>query len=144
MENFYVSVEGDRERKRKDLATGWTTWAQFPAGAMLGFFLFPSAFRPALMPTHPLIQLVNGYRGLSVSETDLSPPSSAEVNNSCSYTSTSQYVFMEWCLIKQRIRFYGVCLVKHRDKFTFTFTFRSMTAITERERSGRGLFVGSM
>jgi hypothetical protein len=41
------------------------------------------------------------------------PPASAEVN-AWSYTSTPQYVFMAWCL------------VKHRDNFTFTFTFFSL------------------
>jgi hypothetical protein len=35
-------------------------------------------------------------------------PSSAEIKNAWSYTSTPQYVFMAWCL------------VKHRDNFTFT------------------------
>jgi hypothetical protein len=40
-------------------------------------------------------------------EADHSPPSSAEVKNAWSYTSTPQYVFMAWCL------------VKHTDKFTF-------------------------
>jgi hypothetical protein len=30
--------------------------------------------------------------------------------NAWSYTSTPQYIFMAWCL------------VKHRDNFTFTFT----------------------
>jgi hypothetical protein len=35
-------------------------------------------------------------------------PSSAEVKNAWSYTSSPKYVFMAWCL------------VKHRDKFTFT------------------------
>jgi hypothetical protein len=42
-----------------------------------------------------------------------SPPSSAEVKNAWSYTSTPQYVFMAWCL------------VKHRDNFTFTFTVKT-------------------
>jgi len=36
-----------------------------------------------------------------------SPPPSAEVKNACVYTSTPQYVFMAWCL------------VKHRGNFTF-------------------------
>jgi hypothetical protein len=36
-----------------------------------------------------------------------SPPSSAEVKNAWSYTSTPQYACMAWCL------------VKHRDNFTF-------------------------
>jgi hypothetical protein len=38
-------------------------------------------------------------------------PSSAEVKNAWSYTSTPQYVFMAWCL------------VKHRDNFTFTLPY---------------------
>jgi hypothetical protein len=43
-------------------------------------------------------------------EADHSPPCSAEVKNAWRYTSTPQYVFMSWCL------------VKHRDNFTFTWT----------------------
>jgi hypothetical protein len=42
-----------------------------------------------------------------------SPPSSAEVKNARSYTSTPQYAFMAWCL------------VKHRDN-NFTLTFISI------------------
>jgi hypothetical protein len=38
-----------------------------------------------------------------------SPTSSAEIKHAWSYTSTPQYAFMAWCL------------VKHRDNFTFTF-----------------------
>jgi hypothetical protein len=45
------------------------------------------------------------------SEADYSPPFSAEVKDVWSYTSTPQYVFMAWCL------------VKHGDNFTFTFIF---------------------
>jgi hypothetical protein len=41
-------------------------------------------------------------------EAEHSSPSSAEVKNSWSYTTTPQYVFMAWFL------------VKHRDNFTFT------------------------
>jgi hypothetical protein len=37
-------------------------------------------------------------------------PASAEIKNVWSYTSTSQYAFMGWYL------------VKHRDNFTLTFT----------------------
>jgi hypothetical protein len=40
-------------------------------------------------------------------EAGLSSPFIAEVKNAWSYTSTPQYVFMAWCL------------VKHRDNFTF-------------------------
>jgi len=42
-------------------------------------------------------------------EADNSAPSSAEVRNAWSYTSTPQYDFMAWSF------------VKHRDNFTFTF-----------------------
>jgi hypothetical protein len=44
-------------------------------------------------------------------EADHSPPSSAEVKNAWSYTSTPQYLFMGWCL------------VKHRDNFTFFYLY---------------------
>jgi len=37
-----------------------------------------------------------------VSEADHSPTSNADVNNSRSYTSTLQYAFMAWCLVKHR------------------------------------------
>jgi hypothetical protein len=39
-------------------------------------------------------------------------PSSAEVKECVKYTSTPQYVFMAWCL------------VKHKENFTFIFTMR--------------------
>jgi hypothetical protein len=42
-------------------------------------------------------------------EADHSPPSSVEVENAWSYTSTPEYVFVAWYL------------VKHRENFTFTF-----------------------
>jgi hypothetical protein len=45
-------------------------------------------------------------------EADQSPPSSAGVKNAWSYTSTPQYVFMAWYL------------VKHRDHFTFFTSYR--------------------
>jgi hypothetical protein len=44
-------------------------------------------------------------------EADHSPPSGAEVKNVWSYTSTPQYVFMAWCLLK------------HKDNFTFTLPY---------------------
>jgi len=34
-----------------------------------------------------------------------SPPSSAEVKNLCSYTSSPNYAFMAWCLVKHRGNF---------------------------------------
>jgi hypothetical protein len=43
-------------------------------------------------------------------EADHLPPSSAEVKNVCSYTSTPPYIFMLWCLIKHRKLLYRVVL----------------------------------
>jgi hypothetical protein len=46
-------------------------------------------------------------------EADHSPQSSTEVKNEWSYTSTPQYVFMAWCLVKQRDNFalYIICIL---------------------------------
>jgi hypothetical protein len=78
----------------------------------LGIFLFTTASRPALGPTQHTIQWVPGAFSLGVKrpgcEADHSLSSNAEVKNAWSYTSTPQYVFCTWCL------------VKHRDNFTFT------------------------
>jgi hypothetical protein len=72
-------------------------------------------FRKALGSIQPPIHWVPRALSLGVKrpvcEADHSPPTSAEVKNARSYTSTPQYVFMAWCL------------VKHMDNFTFTFTF---------------------
>jgi hypothetical protein len=72
----------------------------------------------ALELTQPPIQWASGALSLGVKrqvhEADHSPPSGAEVKNAWSYTSTPQYVLMEWYL------------VKHRD-FTFTFAIEVIT-----------------
>jgi hypothetical protein len=52
-------------------------------------------------------------------EANHSPPSSVEVKNSWSYTSTPQCVFMAWCL------------VKHRDNFSFTLTSHGGAAVAQ-------------
>jgi len=44
-------------------------------------------------------------------------PSSSEVNNAWSYTTTFPFVFMAWCL------------VKHTDNFTFTFISRVLFSL---------------
>jgi hypothetical protein len=79
---------------------------RFPAGA--GNF---SLHHRAQIGTHPPIQWVAFSLGVKRPgrETDHVSPSSAEVKNARSYASTPQYVFM------------ARCLVKCRDKFTFTF-----------------------
>jgi hypothetical protein len=80
----------------------------------LGIFLFATVSRQALGPTQPAIQWVPGALSLGVKrpgyEPDHTPPSSAEVKNEWSYTSTPQYVFMAWCL------------VKHTDNFTLLYS----------------------
>jgi hypothetical protein len=85
---------------------------RFPAGA--GIFLFTTASRTALGSTQPPTQWVPGALSLGVKrpgrETNHSPPSSVEVKNARSYTSTSLYIFIAWCL------------VKHRDNFNFIST----------------------
>jgi len=71
---------------------------QFPAGAVIEFFHFVTEFRPALGLTQPCFHWVVGPLTLGVKrprgEADHSLPSSAEVNNVWSYTSTPQYVFI--------------------------------------------------
>jgi hypothetical protein len=98
-------------------ATGWTIGVlRFDSRRGLGIYLFTTVSRTALGPTQPPIKWVPGTLSLGVKrpghEADHSPPSSAEVKNAWSYTSTPQYVFMAWCL------------VKHRDNFTFTSNLR--------------------
>jgi hypothetical protein len=53
----------------------------------------------SVMPHHitSLIYLLTYRPGR---EADRSPPSSTEVRNAWSYTSTPRYVFMAWCLVK--------------------------------------------
>jgi hypothetical protein len=61
--------------------------------------------KPALWPTQPPIQWVPGFLSLGIKwsrhEADHSPPSSAEVKNEWSYTSSPQYAFMACCSVKK-------------------------------------------
>jgi hypothetical protein len=95
----------------------------------LGIFHFATASRPALGLIHPLIQWVPGAFSLEVKrlgwEVYHSPPSSAEVKNAWSYTSTPPCVFMAWYLLSRGnllIVLIVWYLVEHRDSFTFTVT----------------------
>jgi hypothetical protein len=77
---------------QSDLATGWMIGVRFPEGAMIGIFLFATASKPPLGPTQPLIQsvpetLIPGVKRLR-REVEHLPPSSAEVKNAWTYTST--------------------------------------------------------
>jgi hypothetical protein len=82
---------------------GFDSWL-----AMMGIFLFSTASRPALGVTQPPIEWIPGILPPAVKrpglEADNSPPSSVEIKNTWSYTSTPPYVFMAWCLIQHRIR----------------------------------------
>jgi hypothetical protein len=87
------------------------------------FLCLPVTFsRKALEPTQPPIQWLPGALSLGVkrlgSEADHWPPSSAKVKKAWSYTSTPQYVFMVWCL------------VKHRDNFTFLPLSSPVTSVS--------------
>jgi hypothetical protein len=61
---------------------------------------------PALGPIQPPIQWVSGAVSMGVKrpgrEAEHLPPSSAEVKNAWSYTSTQQYTFIAWCLVKNK------------------------------------------
>jgi hypothetical protein len=83
-------------------------------------FLFSTMSRPALGPTQLPIQWVPGALTLGLKwpgcDADHSPPSSAEANNVWSYTSTPQYIFMVWCLIKQLICPHNIILTYAQGK----------------------------
>jgi hypothetical protein len=78
----------------------------------MGFFLFSTAFRTPLGPTHPPVQWVAGALTSEIKRpgrvSDRSPPSRAEVNNAWSYTPmfpirlqslvlNSEYIRQEFC-----------------------------------------------
>jgi hypothetical protein len=72
-----------------------------------GIFLFFAAVsRPGLGPAQPPIQWVTGSLPSGVKqagrEADHTPSPSAEVKNEWMYTSSSPYIFMAWCLVKNR------------------------------------------
>jgi hypothetical protein len=91
----------------------------FDSRRRLGISLFSAVPRPALRPTQPPNQWILEVLSLGVKwpkrEADHSTPSRVEVKNTWSYTSTLPYAFTVWSL------------VKHRDNFTFTCTFKHCT-----------------
>jgi hypothetical protein len=83
------------------IVTGWATGVRFSAG----IFFSATASRPTLGPMQlRILKWVPGALSLVVErsgrEADHSPPSSAEVKNAWSYTSTYLYVFMVWYVVK--------------------------------------------
>jgi len=97
-------------------AAGRAQW--YSTGQGLEIFLFTTVSRPVLEPTQFPIQWLPGALSLGVKrpeqKVDHSPPSSAEVKNTWCYTSISQYVFLVWCLVKNR----------HNFTFTLPYLYR--------------------
>jgi len=64
---------------------------------------------------HPATYIMGTRLKRTGRQVDHSPPSTTELKHTWNYTSTLQYAFMAWCL------------VKYRNNFTFTFvrTWRS-------------------
>jgi hypothetical protein len=98
-------------------ATGWTIGVLgFDSRRGLGIFLFTTASRTALGPTQPPIQWEPGALSLGVKrpgrEADHSPTSSAEVKE-----------LVELYLHSPITPSWRGAQLKHRDNFTFTFTF---------------------
>jgi hypothetical protein len=67
------------------------------------FFLFATVSRPAHTRWVPRVQSSEVMR--PGCEADHSPPSSTEVKNEWSYTSTPHYAFLTWYLLKHRVNF---------------------------------------
>jgi hypothetical protein len=82
----------------------------------LRIFLFTTASRPVLEPTQPPIQWVPGSLSLGVKrqgrEADHSPPPSAEVKE-----------YVELYLHYSNTPSWRGAQLKHRDNFTFTYSF---------------------
>jgi hypothetical protein len=84
-----------------------------------------TASTQAVGPTEPSIKWTGEWSGRGC-QSDHSPPSSVEVNNAWSYTSTPPYVFMTWCLVKHKNNFMFhlyLCFIAHafvtiRDPFS--------------------------
>jgi hypothetical protein len=84
-------------------------WSVFDSRQGQVFLVFVTASRPDLDPTQHPVQWVTWAPSPEVKwsgrEYGHSPPSSAEVKNAWSYTSTSPYAFTTWCLPKPRDKF---------------------------------------
>jgi hypothetical protein len=106
------------QRRRRDSAFGIVTRLRserpgFDSRQGQGYFSLRHRIQTG-SGAHPVSYPVgtrNYFRGVKLPgrEADNWFPFSTEVKNAWSYTSTSSYVIMAWCL------------AEHRDNFTFTF-----------------------
>jgi len=90
---------------------GWTTGVRFPAGVGIFFFLHHHIQAGSGAPQPP-IHSRGSFTGIKRPgyEANNSHPYIIDVKNTWSYTSIPPYVFMAWCLIKQRIHLHGMVL----------------------------------
>jgi hypothetical protein len=100
-------MEEIRDSSVAGLRAGWLGGSN--SGRGWNFFLTPAS-RPVLGPIQLPIEWVPEAVSLGVKlsgrEADHSPPSTAEVKNAWSYTSTPQYAFMAWCSVKAQGQLY--------------------------------------
>jgi hypothetical protein len=106
--NRFFNLSRGKEKQSDQEGCVWVVQSEhIRSRGGLGIFLFSTAPRPDLGSTQPPTQWVPGVKRPG-HEADHSPTPSTEVKNAWCYTSTHQYIFMEWCV------------VKHRDNFTLS------------------------
>jgi hypothetical protein len=112
---------------------------RFKSWQRVGIFLFTTVSKPALGPTQPPIQWVPGALSLVVKrpgrETDHSPPSSDDIKNAWSYTSTPQYAFMAWYSVKAQGQLYLFLICHWRPNYlTVQVHFNSLLSGTSTQQ----------
>jgi len=111
------------------------------------FLLTTASSRPALEPTQPPMQWVQGTLSPGVKRSgrnaDHSPPSSAVVKNAWSFISTNQYALMAWCSVKAKGQLYlllntdlKTCKWKTKKQ---VITKNLWSAEKRKERKGTGM-----
>jgi hypothetical protein len=102
----------------------WTGRPGFNTRQGQGIFLFATTVsRPILEPIQPIkweLGALSPRVKRPAREADHSPPSSAEVKNAWSYTSTP-YVFMAWFVVKYSMTSWD------RDNFAFTLLYHLLS-----------------
>jgi len=108
--------------QHSDQHTGWTTGVRFLLGAGTLFLRHRVQTGSGAHSSSCAVSIGVFPPGVMRSgrEVDHSPPSSAEVKNTWSYTFTPSYVSIVRCLVKYKIHFHDV---KHRGNFIITYTF---------------------